>query len=300
MAGDMESLLLKGDDSSSGESDSEQHQISAPMIANVNRAAVASGPTTLAGVPTGSMSQSEMAQRLKSMYSPASKSSGGSSQSVVPLPTNVPPQPSLTTPVSAQQALQHQSQQHAPQQQNASAAVATYRPSSTNELAPQQQQQQRSVLHQQPQRGEIHVRQQQQQLKQRPVVGIPPQAQSAPVGSSSSLPPEQQHSRSVMHQMQAPTIPHRPVNRIPHQQQNARHIPHAQTQAVNAQSIRTQTSVAPSQSVQQNVAPRSGGYSAIPQQQQQVPQVNTLDRAVMEKKQKERFLVFTRVLMVCI
>jgi hypothetical protein len=297
MAGDMESLLLKGDDSSSGESDSEQQQTAPSAALNANLP-VAGVPSTRTSAPTGSMSQSEMAQRLKSMYSPASKATSGAvSQSVAPLPKPVTTQPSLTMPIKAQQTTQHHPQQQTQMQQNSSNAATNYRASSTSDVTSQQvlQQQQRGVIHQQ---SQIPVRQQQQQLKQRPAGGISLQQQAVHVSNSTSLPTDQQHSRPIMHQMQAPSIPHRPTGRLPHQQQNARHVPHGQTQLINAQPIRTQAPVAPSQLLQQNVASRSSGYSSVAPQQQQVQQLSSLDRAVMEKKQKERFLVFTRVLMV--
>ena len=305
MAGDMESILFKGDDSSSGESDTEPSQTntgSQPKLPENNSRSVAStGPVPRTDVATGPMSQSEMAQRLKSMYSPASKASGGASttgvvQTVVPSQQSASSQQALTAPVTAQQVQQHRSQQQVQLQQKVPNTVANYRSNSAGESAQLQQQQQ--------QRGSVQLQNQRsgnqpQLLQQRPSGGITHQQQITPLASNVQHLSEQQQSRPRMHQMQAPTIPHRPSNRLPHQQQSVRHVQQGQPQG-NVPPIRNPVPSAPTQSVLQMPAPRSNSYSttASQQQQQQQQQANTVDRVVMEKKQKERFLVFTRVLMV--
>lgn len=295
----MESILFKGDDSSSGESDTEAPTSAVPQP---KPAVTNSRPVTSAGlvprtdVSTGPMSQSEMAQRLKSMYSPASKAVGGPSNAGQ---TGAPPQPSVSAlpnvavPATTQQIPQHRPQQQVQQQQKVPNSLPNYRPTSAGESAQQQQQQQqRGNIQQQIQRSGS----QPQQLQQRPGGGITHQ-QIAPLASNVQHPSEQQ-TRPRMHQMQAPSIPHRPTNRLPHQQQSVRHVQQGQPQG-NVPPIRNPPPSAPSQSVQQISVQRSSNYPTnVSQQQQQAQQANTIDRGVMEKKQKERFLVFTRVLMV--
>jgi hypothetical protein len=292
MAGDMESILFKGDDSSSGESDTEPQTSSTQPKSSVttSRHVPNTGVPPRADVATGPMSQSEMAQRLKSMYSPASKagtSSTGTAQSAVPS-QQATSQQNLAAPVLTQQVPQHRP----PQQQNVQNTASNYRPNSAGESA-QLQQQQRGSIQQPNQRSGI-----QPLLQQRPGGGVPHQQQIAPLVSNVQHPSEQQQSRPRMHPMQAPSIPHRPSNRLPHQQQSVRHVQQSQPQG-NVPPIRNPTPSAPAQSVIQMPAPRSNSYgTAVTQQQQQVPPASTVDRVVMEKKQKERFLVFTRVLMV--
>lgn len=288
----MESILFKGDDSSSGESDTEPQTSTGSTqpksSGTTSRHVPNTGVPPRADVSTGPMSQSEMAQRLKSMYSPASKagtSSTGTAQSAVPSHQATSVQQNLAAPVLTQQVPQHRP----PQQQNVQNTASNYRPNSAGESA---QLQQRGSIQQPNQRSGI-----QPLLQQRPGGGVPHQQQIAPLVSNVQHPSEQQQSRPRMHQMQAPSIPHRPSNRLPHQQQSVRHAQQSQPQG-NVPPIRNPTPSAPAQSVTQMPAPRSNSYStAVAQQQQQVPQASTVDRVVMEKKQKERFLVFTRVLM---
>ena len=300
MAGDMESILFKGDDSSSGESDTEPQTSSVPqpntsVVNNNNRPVQSTGQVPRPDSSTGPMSQSEMAQRLKSMYSPASKAASGPSSAVQPgLPSMqaVSAQPNMT--MTTQQIPQHRPQQQVPQQpQKVPVGLTSYRPSSAGESAQlqQQQQQQRSGIQHPLQRGGN----QPQQLQQRPGGGITHPQQINPLVSSAQHPSDQQ-TRPRMHQMQAPSIPHRPSNRLPHQQQSVRQ---GQPQGTIAP-IRNPPSSLPTQSVQQISMPRSNNYNTnvSQQQHQQSQQANTMDRGVMEKKQKERFLVFTRVLMV--
>jgi hypothetical protein len=295
----MESLLLGGDDSSSGESDTEQNGVAAPTT-SVSRPATV-GNTAVAASSGGSMSQSEMAQRLKSMYSPASKVTNGAvpQAAAVTSPQVVAAQPHGTVPLMSQQQSQHQTQQGEQPLLNPSSAT-NYRPTSSSGSAPQQQQ--RGVIHQQHHQRSSHPHQ--QQIHRRPSGGMPPQQQSAPVSSIVTHPSEPQHQRPLTKQMQppAPSMQQRPTStRLPHQQQSGRHIPHNQTQTMNAPPNRSLGSNVPGQPVQQVTAPRSSGYGTSGGVQilpQQIQQTSAQDRAVMEKKHKERFLVFTRVLMV--
>jgi hypothetical protein len=262
----MESILFTGDDSD--ESDTEPQPVTQPSESRQS----SEGPGAVTKVSTGSMSQSEMAQRLKRMYSPASKAGSGSAvQAVVTSPKAVSTQPVPSVPSISQPT--HRLQQQIQQPQKAPSAVASYRPStSAGESA---QHQQRGAITQQSQRSNN----QQQQLQRRPGSGIPHQ-QTTPNSGSMPHPSE----RPVIHQMQAPSIPHRP---------SVRHNPHGQPQSI--------TSSTPTHAVQQITTPRLSSHSTTStssQQQQQSQQISTMDRSVMEKKQKERFLVFTRVLMV--
>jgi hypothetical protein len=243
------------------------------------------------------MSQSEMAQRLKSMYSPASKAAGGTSstgivQAVVPTPQAVATQQTLPVPATTQHIQHHRPQQQVQQQQKAPNAVASYRPTSAGESA--QQQQQRANVQQVSQR----IGSQPQHIQQRSGGGISHQQQVAPLTSSVQNPSEQQQSRPRVHQMQAPSIPHRPSNRLPQQQQSVRNVQQGQPQG-SIPPIRNPPPSAPTQSLQQSLAPRSNSYGTnVSQQQQQAQLAKNMDRGMMEKKQKERFLIFTKVLMV--
>ena len=305
----MESILFKGDDSSSGESDSEPQTTTGTGI---SRPATSTGLAPRGDVSTtgSSMSQSEISQRLKSMYSPASKAVGGTSTGSTGIGSVLAAAPSqqavsslqtVTTPAITQQLPQHRPQQQVQQQQKAPNATASYRPAAANEPIPhQQQQQQRGIQHQNQRNGN-----QPQLVQQRSGGGITHQQQVAPLSGSVQHPAEQQ-SRPRMNQMQAPSIPHRPSNRLPHQQQQnlQRHVQQGQPQG-NLPLIRNPPPSAPTQSQQQGSAPRSSNYIAnVSQQQQQQAQLSknmdraVMDRGVMEKKQKERFLIFTKVLMV--
>ena len=293
----MESILFKGDDSSSGESDSEPQTSTSgtntqPKSSGTNSRQVPNnGVVPRADVSTGPMSQSEMAQRLKSMYSPASKAGTPSASTVQPMVSSQQPasvQHNIATPVLTQQIPQHRPPQHVQHQLMPNTAV-TFRSNSDGEST--QLQQQRGSIPQQNQLSGV----QPPQLQQRSGGGISHQQQVAPLVSNIQHPSDQQQSRPRVHQMQAPSIPHRPSNRLA--QQNVRHSQQGQLQG-NVPPIRNPTPSATAQSVLQMPAPRSNSYGTTVSQQQQIQPASTENRDVMEKKQKERFLVFTRVLMV--
>jgi hypothetical protein len=291
MAGDkMEDLLLGGDDSSSGESDTEPTR--GPPVPN---APAAVPPVVTA--PSSAMSQSEMAQRLKSLYSPASKAGAAASPMAAPAvpPAQKPPQPLPTQ------------QQHLMNN--------TSRPPSSSSSSVAQQQQMRGMMHPQQmaqqQRNSSGLSHPQQQLQQRTGSGgMSLQQQSVP---NMATHPSSEQQRSSSHSMQSSSVSsipqqqHRPTSRLPHQQRPPQH---SMPQAANNNAIPPQSRPQPTGPTQQMTAPQrssnlygsttSGGSSAKQPMplQQQIP-TSAMDRAVLEKKQKERFLVFTRVLMVC-
>ncbi|KAG7366802.1 hypothetical protein IV203_029472 [Nitzschia inconspicua] len=330
MSGNMESLLMGGD-SSSGESDDESTPIAGGTI-TAPPAATTPQPAPMAApaAPTGG-SADDMKARLKSLYSASKSSSGGSggggggaSAPVTQLPrqSQPPPQQQQLPPPQVQrpppQYQQQQQQQQRPQYQQP--------PPQQQQQQHQQQQQQRPMQQNYPQQQQQQQpppqQQQQQQQLQTQRQNYPPSQQARPSSQSMRPPPQrppqqqpqqhhiQQQRQSHPQQLQQPQIQQQQPQMQQQQQQRgqisstARADPFAPTPLVQIQH-RAQNRMSQQQQQQQQQQQRGVGTSATSSRSVAAGSgSSTTGRELTEqekrelhhRKQKEKFLMFTRVL----
>mmetsp|Transcript_15379 Transcript_15379/g.35203 ORF Transcript_15379/g.35203 Transcript_15379/m.35203 type:complete len:882 (+) Transcript_15379:57-2702(+) len=274
----MEALLLNDDDSSD-DSDNEGKKQQQQQQQQHQAAVAAPKPMTAPAAPSGS-SQSA---RLRSLYSPANKHGGGKPAAMAASHPGAPQRQQQQQMPSQQQQQPHSSQQ---QQQP----------------SPQQQQQRmvaphpgnpRSVPQQQQQYPPASYRTQQQQGRTTST-GAPMQKPSVPRGSSMSSQQQMSRGRSSGGNPFDPS----PVSRMPQQQQQ--HPAHAQQQQQQQQAAASRAAHH-AQQQQQQQQHRSAVLSRQQQQQRAAAVAgNPQQQAELQhriKKEKETFLIFTRVLM---
>lgn len=295
MADNMESFLLGNDDSSSGESDSE---VAVGSNSAANKAAPAPAPPqkqqqrpTSSSSNNSNMSQSEISQRLKSLYSPAAKQPGQQQ----PKPQSQPP------PQHQQQRPppQHQQQQPHPSQQQQRPP-----PSSHPSHAPSTQQQQyRPPSSSSSMQG--HPSQQQHPMSQQHRSSSSGMQRSTSASRSSGPPPPS--SRGVHPGHHAPPQPPHPgagLSRQPSRMPPVADDPYAPTPVNKLMQKPSPYGPTAAPTVSQHHCPpqqppssaRSIASSSHQSSASRQYNSSTANEAEI-KKNKEKFLIFTRVLL---
>jgi hypothetical protein len=261
----MESMLLGGDDSSSDDTDDEMlEEVTAGTAVPAAAAVAATVKPMQVSVPapdSSAMSQSELSNRLKSLYSPASKAAQQQAQAPAPLAVSSRPSQQQLAPASSLSSMQqsrpnpsmpsmqqpqpHQVRQVEVKQERPSSSSEAFRPLMPNRPPPQ-------VPHQAQQRPSINS----DPFEPTPL-SIMRERQQAKEAAKASAPQQQQ-------QQQAPPHP-----------------------AMRTGSSSTATSKASSNTTAQ--------ISNTSTSNLELDNKSKLEREA--KARKERFLMFTRVLM---